>query len=95
MTSNSKEKAARDAKAEAAGDPETTEEYSGRSGGGDSGGGDYPNPHRGKEPKQGGFLGHGGQTEMAYHGKGQLGDQTIEGNENAPAGKAGSASTAK
>lgn len=74
----------------AANDPEHGEEFSGRSGGGDSAGGAYPNPHTGKKPKSGGFLGHGGQTEMAYHGKGQLGDQVIEGNENAPAGKSGS-----
>ena len=88
MTSNSNEKPGQSFSAQAAGDPEAKDEYSGRSGGGDSGGGAYPNPHQGKKPK-GGFLGHGGQTEMAYHGKGQLGDQAVEGNENAPAGKAG------
>lgn len=38
---------------------------------GESGGGAYPNPHSGK---QGGHF-HGGQTERAYHGTGQLGDQ--------------------
>jgi len=36
---------------------------SGRKGGGESGGGAYPNPHAGKEPKDG-FLGHGGQTDI-------------------------------
>jgi len=36
---------------------------SGRKGGGESGGGAYPNPHTGKAPKNG-FLGHGGQTEI-------------------------------
>ena len=35
----------------------------GKSGGGESGGGAYPNPHSGKKPKDG-FLGHGGQTEI-------------------------------
>ncbi|WP_116090633.1 hypothetical protein [Sphingomonas crusticola] len=35
----------------------------GRSGGGESGGGAYPNPHTGKKPKDG-FMGHGGQTEI-------------------------------
>jgi len=35
----------------------------GTSGAGESGGGPYPNPHRGKKPKDG-FLGHGGQTEL-------------------------------
>jgi hypothetical protein len=60
----------------------------GRSGG-DSQGGAYPNPHSGKQPKGGGFMGHGGQSEMSYHGSGQLGEETLEGNANAPAGKAG------
>ena len=61
----------------------------GRSGGGDSGGGAYPNPHTGKEGSGGkeGYMGHGGQTEMPYHGSGQLGDQDVGGNENAPAEK--------
>ena len=35
----------------------------GTRGGGESGGGPYPNPHTGKAPKDG-FLGHGGQTEI-------------------------------
>jgi hypothetical protein len=61
----------------------------GRRGGGDSQGGAYPNPHTGKKPKGGGFMGHGGQSEMAYHGKGQLGEEVLEGNENAPAAKGG------
>lgn len=38
---------------------------------GESQGGAYPNPHTGKKP--GGF--DGGQSERAYHGTGQLGDQ--------------------
>ena len=55
----------------------------GRTGGGDSGGGAYPNPHSGKKESKDGFMGHGGQTEMPYHGTGQLGEQDIEGEENA------------
>lgn len=39
------------------------EPSSGRTGGGESGGGAYPNPHRGKPPRSD-FLGHGGQTEI-------------------------------
>ena len=35
---------------------------------GESQGGAYPNPHRGKKPQGGDFLHHGGQTEIAYHG---------------------------
>ena len=54
-------------------------------GGGESQGGAYPNPHTGKKPTKGGYMGKGGQTEMEYHGQGQLGEQVLEGNENAPA----------
>ena len=71
------------------GDPEDAEKLSGRTGGGDSGGGAYPNPHSGTDPGNGGFMGHGGQTEMPYHGKGQLGEEAVEENENAPARKTG------
>ena len=46
----------------------------GRTEGGESGGGAYPNPHTGKTPTGGGFMGHGGQTDMAYHGGGQAGE---------------------
>jgi hypothetical protein len=52
---------------------------------GQSGGGAYPNPHRGKTPGKDGFMGRGGQTGMGYHGPGQLGDEDVGGNENAPA----------
>ena len=45
----------------------------GRSSGGESGGGGYGNPHTGKEPSGNGFMGHGGQTEIDYHGGGQAG----------------------
>ena len=58
-------------------------------GGGESGGGAYPNPHAGKEGHNGGFMGHGGQTEMPYHGTGQLGEEKVGENANAPAAKAG------
>ena len=58
---------------------------SGRGGGGDSGGGPYPNPHTGKKPEKDGFMGRGGQTGMGYHGTGQLGEDEVGGNENAPA----------
>ena len=63
----------------------------GQMGGGQSGGGAYPNPHTGKEGESNreGFMGHGGQTEMAYHGTGRLGDQKTGGNANAPARDAG------
>lgn len=56
---------------------------------GESGGGAYPNPHTGKEGSDDGpgkLMGHGGQTEMAYHGHGQLGEDDVPGeNPNAPA----------
>ena len=60
----------------------------GKTGGGESNGGSYPNPHRGKKPasRPETFIGHGGQSEMGYHGSGQLGDQQVgdEENPNAP-----------
>lgn len=58
------------------------ESPSGRSGGGESGGGAYPNPHRGKKPDNGGYMGHGGQTEQPYHGGGQLGERDVGNSEN-------------
>ena len=57
----------------------------GREGGGDSGGGAYPNPHTGKTAKNEGFMAHGGQTGMGYHGSGQLGDKAVGENRNAGA----------
>ena len=57
----------------------------GRGGGGESGGGAYPNPHRGKKAGKDGFLGGGGQTEKAYHGHGRLGGDETGDNPNAPA----------
>lgn len=50
---------------------------------GESGGGAYPTE---REPKkQDGFMGHGGQSDMGYHGTGQLGDKKVGGNANSPA----------
>jgi hypothetical protein len=57
----------------------------GRGGGGESGGGAYPKPHRGKEGGKDGFAASGGQTEMPYHGRGRLGDEKTGDNPNAPA----------
>jgi len=71
-------------------DPEAQQKFNGREsnvGGGDSGGGAYPNPHRGKKPEFSGYMGHGGQTEMAYHGTGQLGEEKVGENPNAPTRK--------
>ena len=48
---------------------------------GESGGGAYPNPHSGKE-KSGDFK--GGQSDQAYYGDGQLGEEEVGDNENAP-----------
>lgn len=46
----------------------------GRSEGGESNGGAYPNPHAGKTETNTGFMAHGGQTDIAYHGGGQAGE---------------------
>lgn len=71
----------------------------GRKEAGESGGGFYPNPHRGKKPHAGPdeFMGHGGQTEIAYHGTGQLGETDVEGetNVNAPTGSTASLADAE
>lgn len=56
----------------------------GRSAGGESGGGAYPNPHTGKKPISGSFFSHGGQTEIGYHGGGQAGNDGAQ-NVNAAA----------
>ena len=57
--------------------------------GGESAGGAYPNPHTGKTPEGGGFMGHGGQTRIDYSGTGAgSGDDDEEvGNVNAVTGK--------
>ncbi|HXH14792.1 MAG TPA: hypothetical protein VNJ10_01525 [Sphingomonas sp.] len=47
----------------------------GRSAGGESGGGAYPNPHAGKVATNTGFMAHGGQSDIAYHGGGQAGEE--------------------
>ena len=52
--------------------PDGGPEIASRQGGaGESGGGAYPNPHSGKPGAKhgpGSFLGHGGQSEIAYTG---------------------------
>lgn len=54
-----------------------------QAGAGESGGGAYPNPHTGTEGDAsnndpGSFLGHGGQSEIAWHGPGNLGDEAVD-----------------
>lgn len=46
----------------------------GRSAGGESGGGAYPNPKSGKAGTNSGFMGHGGQTDIGCRGGEQAGD---------------------
>jgi hypothetical protein len=67
-------------------DPDKLEALNGATGAGQSGGGAYPNPHTGKDGGGAdGYMGHGGQTEMPYHGGGRLGEQKTGENVNAPA----------
>jgi hypothetical protein len=62
------------------------ERQTGRTGGGESGGGSVPHPRTGKaRGGLNGFFGHGGQSEISYHGSGRLGDDEVEANE--PTGK--------
>ena len=72
-----------------AGDHDEVEKIDGLAGGGQSGGGAYANPHAGKDGGKDGYMGSGGQTEMPYHGTGQLGTEQTGGNANAPAGASG------
>jgi hypothetical protein len=67
-------------------DKTKAERDTGARGGGQSGGGPYPNPHDGKrsDPANG-HEGHGGQSEMEYHGTGRLGRKKVGKNANAPA----------
>ena len=61
----------------------------GRSAGGESGGGAYPNPHTDKPgaERDKGFGKHGGQSTIGYHGGGQLGEDEVTpgGNSNSAA----------
>ena len=67
------------------GDTSEREEPSGRGGGGESGGGAYPGPGRGKAGGKDGFMGGGGQSGEGYHGHGRLGGEDVGDNPNAPA----------
>jgi len=72
--------------------PDENGELASRRGGveqtGESGGGPYPNPHRGKEPDAQDFK--GGQSDQSYYGGGQLGGETVAaGNDNAPSTEEG------
>ena len=59
--------------------PDQLETMNGRSGGGDSGGGAYPNPHTGKKGgDREGFMGSGGQTHMDYEGGSNPNSPTTE-----------------
>lgn len=52
--------------------------------GGQSAGAAYPNPYGGKkgDGQFGTFMGHGGQSEIAYHGPGHLGERAVHDDEN-------------
>ncbi|MEJ7934835.1 hypothetical protein WG907_11260 [Sphingobium sp. AN558] len=51
--------------------------------GGESAGAPYPNHYDENTPKdRDGFLGHGGQTGMAYHGTGHLGEKKVGDDDN-------------
>ena len=71
-------------------DKSEAEKKTGVRGAGQSGGGPYPNPHDHEQAgTQEGWNGHGGQTDMPYHGTGQLGEEDVGETPNAPAEKSG------
>ena len=73
VSGNSRSKGKADGVSDAPGD-KASGEIHGRSREGESGGGSYPNPHTGKAPTTNTFMAHGGQTDIAYHGGGQAGE---------------------
>lgn len=52
--------------------------------GGESGGAPYPRPYQTERAKNdyGGRMGHGGQSGIAYHGPGHLGEQVVDDDKN-------------
>ena len=64
----------------------------GRSDGGESAGGAYPNPHEGKIDADTSPASQGGQTDIAYHGGGQAGENGGSAG-NAVAGSSGGSGT--
>jgi hypothetical protein len=67
----------------AAAENEASRGTGGSVGAGESGGGAYPNAREGEGKGSGGFMGHGGQTDIDYSGPEQLGDEKVEGVDNA------------
>lgn len=63
-----------------------------KSGGGESGGGAYPNPHTGKEERGEGGDFDGGQSEKSYYGGGQLDGEEAPHEETVPIDKGHGAS---
>ena len=70
--------------------PDRNGELASRRGGaeqtGESGGGPYPNPHSGKDKDESGDF-KGGQSDQAYYGSGQLGEDKLDKTRNAPSTK--------
>jgi len=64
----------------------------GRSSGGDSGGGAYPNPHTGKEERGESEGFGGGQSEQRYYGGGKLAGEEAPHEESVPIDKGRGAS---
>jgi hypothetical protein len=64
----------------------------GRSKGGESGGGAYPNPHTGKEERGEGGTFEGGQSEQTYYGGGKIAGEEAPERETRPIDKGRGAS---
>jgi hypothetical protein len=61
----------------------------GRSGGGESGGGSYDNPHTGKEARGESSGFDGGQSGKGYYGPGQLDGEKADPDEDGVVGQGG------
>jgi hypothetical protein len=54
-----------------AGTPDGVNTGGGREGGGQDGGGAFKDDQTSSDGGEGGFMGHGGQSEIGYHGSGK------------------------
>lgn len=66
------------------GDGVSSLDSSAASPGGESSGAPYPTPYKQEKPRNdfGSYMGHGGQSGIAYHGPGHLGEDVVDDKKN-------------